>query len=133
MSMHAAGTFEVENWDEQAILDENGGPKATRAVVTRSFTGDVAGTGAVEWLMGYRDDGTATFVGLERVVGRLGERAGSFLLQHTGTFDGALAKGHVRVVPGSGTEDLRELKGEGSFEAGLGKDGTRSFALDYEV
>jgi Protein of unknown function (DUF3224) len=131
--MHATSTFEVGGWDEQAILAENGGPKATRAVVTRSFEGDIAGEGAVEWLMGYRDDGTATFVGLERIVGRLGERAGSFLLQHTGTFDGQLARGHVQVVAGTGTEGLRDLTGEGSFEAGLGAEGTRSFELDYDV
>jgi Protein of unknown function (DUF3224) len=131
--MRATGTFEVKNWDEQAILDENGGSKATRAVVSRSFEGDIAGEGAVEWLMGYREDGTATFVGLERFVGRLGERAGSFVLQHTGTFDGQVAKGGVRVVPGTGTEDLRDLEGEGSFEAGLGADSTRSFTLDYDV
>ena len=101
--MHATSMFEVGSWDEQAILDDNGGPKATRAVVTRTFDGDIAGEGVVEWLLGYRRDGTATFVGLERIVGRLGQRAGTILLQHTGTFDGQLAKGNVRVVPGTGT------------------------------
>jgi hypothetical protein len=82
--MHAKGSFEVKNWDEQPILKENGGPKATRATVARSFDGDIAGEGTVEWLMGYRQDGTATFVGLERFVGRLGALSGSVLLQHTG-------------------------------------------------
>jgi Protein of unknown function (DUF3224) len=116
-----------------ADFEGNGGAKATRAVVSRSFEGDVAGEGTVEWLMGYREDGTATFVGLERIVGRLGERAGSFLLQHTGSFDGKSATGTVTVVPGSGTADLRELEGEGSFEAEMGEDGERSFTLEYEV
>jgi uncharacterized protein DUF3224 len=131
--MTAKATFEVESWDEQPIFEGNGGAKATRAVVSRSFEGDVAGEGTVEWLMGYREDGTATFVGLERIVGRLGERAGSFLLQHTGSFDGKSATGTVTVVPGSGTADLRELEGEGSFEAEMGEDGERSFTLEYEV
>jgi hypothetical protein len=131
--MRATSTFEVTSWDEQAILDENGGAKATRALVEKAFEGDVAGESTVEWLMGYAGDGTATFVGLERVVGRLGERSGSFLLEHSGTFDGALAKGRVRVVPGSGTEDLRDLEGEGTFEAGMGPDGERTFTLEYEV
>jgi hypothetical protein len=131
--MRATSTFEVTNWDEQAILDEGGGSKATRAIVSKSFGGDIAGNGTVEWLMGYAKDGTATFVGLERIVGRVGERAGSFLLEHTGTFDGKLAKGHVRVVPGSGTEDLSDLEGEGTFEAGMGADGERSLTLDYAV
>jgi hypothetical protein len=131
--MHATSTFEVKSWDEQPILDERGGTKATRAIVSKSFEGDIAGESTVEWLMGYQKDGTASFVGLERIVGRLGERAGSFLLEHTGTFDGELAKGRVRVVPGSGTEDLRDLEGEGSFEAGMGSERTRSVTLDYAV
>jgi hypothetical protein len=132
--MHAKGTFEVKNWDESPILETgNGNSKVTRALVSKSFEGDIAGEGTVEWLMGYQDDGTATFVGLERIVGRLGERAGSFVLQHKGSFDGGVAKGELMVVPGSGTEDLQGLEGEGTFEAGLGSDGVRSITLDYEV
>jgi hypothetical protein len=132
--MRAKGTFEVKNWDESPILETgNGSSKVTRAMVSKSFEGDIAGEGTVEWLMGYKDEGTATFVGLERVVGRIGDRAGSFVLQHTGTFDGGVAKGELKVVPGSGTEDLKDLKGEGTFEAGMGSDGVRNVTLDYEV
>jgi hypothetical protein len=132
--MRAKGTFEVTNWDESPIFEtENGSPKVTRAMVSKSFHGDIAGEGTVEWLMGYQDDGTATFVGLERIVGRLGDRAGSFVLQHKGTFDGGVAKGELMVVPGSGTEDLQGLKGEGTFEAGMGSDGVRNVTLDYDV
>jgi hypothetical protein len=131
--MHATGTFQVTSWDESAILGEDDGAKATRAEVSTTYEGDIAGEGSVEWLMGYADDGTATFVGLERIVGRVGERAGSFLVRHQGIFDGKLAKGDVRVVRGSGTEDLRGLKGEGTFEAGMGENGTRSVMLDYEL
>jgi Protein of unknown function (DUF3224) len=40
-------------------------PKVTRAVVAKTFTGDVAGEGHVEELMMYRGDGSATFVGLD--------------------------------------------------------------------
>jgi hypothetical protein len=132
--VHAEGTFEVESWDEAPILESGDpAPKVTRAVVKKSYSGDIAGEGTVEWLMGYQDDGTATFVGLERVVGRVGERSGSFVLQHNGTFDGTLAKSTIVVVPGSGTEDLRELRGEGTFEAGMGSDGVRHVSLDYDL
>ena len=40
----------------------------TSAAVTKSFSGDITGEGHVEYLMMYRSDGSATFVGLERVV-----------------------------------------------------------------
>jgi hypothetical protein len=83
--------------------------------------------------MGYDQAGSAVFVGLERIVGRIGDKTGSFVVQHVGTFDGESAKGKLLVVPGSGTGDLRGLQGEGSFEAGLGSDGRRSITLDYDL
>jgi hypothetical protein len=105
MPAQATAEFDVESWDENPALDLDGGSKVTHASVTMSFRGDVTGEGKVEWLMGYGDDGTAAFVGLERVVGTIGGRSGSFVLQHTGTFDGSCAKADLSVVPGSGTGD----------------------------
>ena len=131
MSAHA--TFKVTNWNEHHMLETEGGSKVTRATVTMAIEGDVAGEGTVEWLMGYDGDGHASFVGMERVVGKVGERSGTFVLQHTGIFDGANAKAHLRVVPGSGTGDLAGITGEGRLEAGLGSDGVRHIDLDYEL
>ena len=37
------------------------------------------------------------------------------------------------VVPGSGTRDVSGLRGEGSFEAGLGPEGERSITLDVYI
>ena len=133
MPAHATAEFEVESWDENPALDGNGGSKVTRASVTMAFEGDLEGEGEVEWLMSYDDGTTARFVGLERVVGKIGDRSGSFVLQHTGTFDGKIAKADLSVVPGSGTGDLAGMTGRGSFEAGMGADGKRSIKLDYDI
>ena len=84
------------SWDENPALDGNGGSKVTHASVKMAFAGDLEGEGTVEWLMGYGDDGTAAFVGLERVVGKVGDRSGSFVLQHTGTFDGEDREGRAQ-------------------------------------
>lgn len=67
--------------------------------------------------MAYRADGTATFIGLERVTGRLGNRSGSFVLEHSGSFEGGMARASWFVVAGSGTGELSGLRGEGGFEA----------------
>jgi Protein of unknown function (DUF3224) len=133
MAMHAEATFTIADWDEQDILQDGGGPKVTRASVSMSFSGQLEGEGAVEWLMGYDEDGTATFVGLERVVATLGDRSGSFVLQHVGRFDGETGEAEVLVVPGSGTDELRELRATGKFRAGLGPDSERTITLDYEL
>ena len=129
----ATATFEVTNWDERPTVQADGGSKVTQASVTMSFSGDLEGDGNVEWLMAYAgDEKTASFVGLERVVGKLDGRDGTFVLQHTGTFDGAVAKAELAVVDGSGTGDLTGLTGAGTFEAGMGSDGTRRIELDYD-
>jgi len=115
MDTHATATFEVKAWDEKPYEEIDGGAKFTRASVTKSFQGDIEGESTLEYLMFYREDGSATFVGLERVVGRVGGRSGSFVLQHTGVDEGGAVKATYFVVPESGTGDLRGLKGEGSF------------------
>src|SRR5262245_14946459 len=99
----ARATFEVKTWEEKPCDPVEGAPKLTRATVTKVFHGDLEGEGKVEYLMLYREDGSASFVGLERVAGRLGGRAGSFVLQHSGTFEAGTAKTTWSVVPGSGT------------------------------
>lgn len=131
MSQRATGKFEVKSWDEKPYEELDGGGKLTRARVTQSAHGDLEGEGVVEYLMAYRADGTAQFVGMQRVVGSLGGRQGSFVLQIEGTYDGGRAKGDWSVVSGSGTGELRGLKGTGGFEAPHGP--TASITLDYEL
>ncbi len=130
MTVHATATFEVKAWEEKPYDEIDEGPKLTRASVTKSFSGDIEGEGTVEYLMIHRDDGSASFVGLERVVGRVGDRSGSFVLQHTGTFEGGTAKTTWFVVPGSGTGDLRGLRGEGGFASAHAEH--YSVTLDYD-
>jgi Protein of unknown function (DUF3224) len=104
----ANSRFTIKSWDEKPYSEGPGLPKLTRAAVTKTFTGDIAGEGHVEYLMMYRSDGSATFVGLERVVGDLGEKTGSFVLQRTGIFENGVAKESYVVIPGSGTGGLRD-------------------------
>lgn len=132
MATHATGTFEVTGWDEQPYQELDGGGKLTRASVTQKFAGDVEGDGAVEYLMCHRDDGTASFVGLQRVAGKVGDRSGDFVLQLTGTFDGGAARGAWSVVPGSATNELRGLRGDGGFEAKSGPSGAITLDYDFE-
>ena len=130
MSTHAQAKFEVQSWDESTYEELEGDAKLTRASVGQGFTGDLEGDGSVEWLMCYREDKTADFVGLQRFVGRLGGRSGSFVMQTRGSFDGTEARGDLDVVAGSGTEELSGITGTGAFAAPLGS--TASVELDYD-
>jgi hypothetical protein len=131
MKRRATAMFAIKSWDEKPYNEAAGQPKLTRASVTKTFTGDLEGESQLEYLMLYRADGTASFVGLERVLGRLGGRSGSFVLQRTGIFDGSLAQESYSVVPGSGTGELAGLRGEGSSAAGHAKE--NPMTLEYEL
>jgi uncharacterized protein DUF3224 len=130
MKQIAHARFAIKNWDETAYSEGEDLPKLTRASVTKTFTGEIEGEGHVEYLMMYRSDGSATFVGLERVIGRIGAKNGTFVLQRTGVFEGGQAKESYSVVPGSATGQLRGLRGEGSSAVGHGSE--HPFTLDYE-
>ena len=132
MTTQATGGFKVQSWDEEAYAELDEGVKLTRASVRQAFTGDLEGDGAAEWLMCGRADGSADFVGLVSVSGRLGGREGSFVLENRGTFDGKTAEGPWSVVPGSGTGELAGLRGDGSFSAPLGSEATLTLAYDFE-
>ena len=122
------GEFAVAAWDENAYLERDGERKLTRASVGQTFTGDLTGSGTVEWLMSYGEDGTARFVGLQHIESDADGRNGTVVVETAGDFDGQKAAGSWTVVPGSGTGDLEGMAGTGTFEAPLG--GTPSYTLD---
>lgn len=112
MSTHATGTFEGKTWDEKPFGQIDGALKLTHVSAMNAYQRDVEGEGTMENVVFYRDAARGSYIGLERVVGRVGGRSGSFVLQHTGTFEGGTVNGTWLVVSGSGTGDLR---GEGGF------------------
>jgi hypothetical protein len=127
----ANARFAIKTWDEKPWSEGPELPRMTRASVAKTFTGDIEGEGHVEYLMTYRSDGSATFVGLERVVGRLGGRTGSFVLERAGVFESGLAKETYSVVPGSATGELQGLRGDGTSAVGHGLE--HPFTLSYEL
>ena len=131
MKHTAKARFAITSWDEKPVSEGADLPKLSRATVVKALTGDIEGEGRVEYLMIYRSDGTAAFVGLERVVGRIGGKAGSFVLQRSGAFEGGQAKESYTVVSGSGTGELRGLAGEGRTSVGHGME--HPFELSYEL
>jgi hypothetical protein len=131
MNSVANSRFVIKSWDEKPYSEGQDLPKLTRASVTKTFTGDIEGEGHVEYLMMYSIDGSATFVGLERVVGHVVGKAGSFVLQRTGVFENGVAKETYLVIPGSGTGELLGLRGEGTSAVGHGTE--HPLTLSYEL
>ena len=131
MTNVANARFTIKSWDEKPYGEGPDLPKLTRAAVSKTFTGDITGEGRVEYLMMYRSDGSATFVGLERVVGYVAGRSGTFVLHRTGVFENGVAKEDYYVIPGSGTGELLGLRGEG--ESAVGHGAEHPLKLSYEL
>src|SRR5882724_2448280 len=115
-TVRANAVITVHKYEPAGYDDASDGMALTKIHVEESFSGDIEGDGVVEFLQAARPDGTATFVGIERVAGK----RGSFLLQDQGTLEGNIVSGEWFVVPGSGTGELAGLRGTGGFRANLG-------------
>lgn len=118
----ANARFTMKSWDEKPYSEGPDLPRLTRASVAKTYTGDIEGEGQVEYLMMYRADGTAAFVGIERVAGRLMGKTGTFVLQRVGVFESGQARESYTVLPGSATGDLSGLRGEGTSALGHGNE-----------
>ena len=130
--MKATARFDVTGWDPTPYDQPAEGPELTRIAIRKTLQGDIEGESAGEGLFCGLSNPKAGggYVVCERIVGRLGDRKGSFVLQHGGLMGPGLSPrtfGHV--VPGSGTEDLAGLAGE--IEIGQSEDGTHTLTLDY--
>jgi hypothetical protein len=125
----ATGEIEVSRW-EPTPYSEGGGPSLVAIIVEEAFHGDIEAAGEARMLQTLRADGSASFVGVERVSGTLAGKRGSWVFQDAGTLDSAGAvDGEWFVVPGSGTGGLSGLRGTGTFTAALGEHA--AITLDY--
>jgi hypothetical protein len=115
MTLDISAAFEIKDWDEQPFDEGVDVAKLTKAAVTKEYSGDVEGTSATQWLMAYRPDGSADFVGLERIRGTLNGRRGSLVLLHVGSYSAGVATATLTVV--SGTDELTGATGRGKLDA----------------
>jgi hypothetical protein len=120
----ATGRINITKID-QTPYDETGGPKILEIHATEEFIGDLAGVGTARFLFVSRADGSASFAGVERFIGKLDGRSGTLILQNSGTLERGAVSGNWFVVPGSGTGEFTGLRGEGGFRTEIG------FFLDY--
>jgi len=124
----AIGQFKITGGHEETYADRSPG-RLTRAGGAQRFSGDIEGTGRIEWLMCYRGDRSAEFVGMQQIEGTLDGRSGEFVLTSAGTHDGVRSRGTWAVVSGSGMGGLSGIIGNGTWVAGPGPQAT--FELSY--
>lgn len=123
----ARGTFDVELRPAGAEL----GGAAGRFDFDKTFHGDLvaAGTGMM-LTAGDPALGSAGYVALETVTGRLHGRRGSLALQQLGHLADGAQTLIYRIVPGSGTDELAGVTGD--LDLTIDADGTHRYVLAYE-
>jgi hypothetical protein len=107
----AMGTFEVKI-GSLPQYNTSQDAKLARMSIDKQFHGDLVGTSQGEMLSaGTGTKGSAGYVAIERVTGKLNDRSGSFVLQHNATMTRGAPFLNIIVIPDSGTEELSGLSG----------------------
>ncbi|MFL6658893.1 MAG: DUF3224 domain-containing protein [Massilia sp.] len=113
---HASGSMEVVV-TPAAPAEKSGRTATGRMILDKQYTGDLVGTGKGEMLTAMTDTkGSAAYVAMERVSGRLDGRSGSFVIAHRGSMRGNTSELTVQIVPDSGTGELTGIAGTMTFE-----------------
>jgi hypothetical protein len=130
MTRHARGTFEVK-LVPQAPDDKAEGTSLGRVSIDKQFHGDLEGTSKGEMLTAFTGiKGSAGYVAVERIIGSLAGRVGSFVLQHNGTMTRGNPQQTITVVPDSGSSELQGIAGAMRIDiAG----GTHSYDFEYTL
>jgi hypothetical protein len=96
----ATGKITVKSYVPAPCDEPEGGPTLSRIHVEETFSGDTEAGCMVDFLQAQMPDGSASFVGIERVSGSLGGRSGTFLLQDQGTLSDSTVSGQCLSFPG---------------------------------
>ena len=126
----ASGTFDVK-LSPQPADDYADGAMLSRLTIDKTFRGDLAATSRGQMLAaGTAVRGSAGYVAIELVTGSLAGRAGSFVLQHSGTMRRDAPTLALAVVPDSGTGELTGVSGTMAITI---TNGAHSYDLEYSL
>jgi hypothetical protein len=130
LTKHASGTFEVK-LDPQAPEDKVGDPTVGRMLIDKQFHGDLEAISRGQMLAaGTEVKGSAGYVAIERVTGKLNGHSGTFALQHSGIMTRGVPQLTITVVPDSGTGELIELAGKMTIDI---VDGKHFYDFEYTL
>lgn len=124
------GKFEVKATPlEAAVADKR--IDAMRMMFEKTFEGPLHAQSVVS-MTGFMNGELKSggYVAIEFVDGAIDEKVGSFYLQHSSTMDRGAQKQSITVIPDSGTDALKGLRGEMTIEI---KEGAHFYHFTYEL
>jgi hypothetical protein len=124
------GTFDVKLTPQPSFMTTDAVTLA-RVGIDKQFHGPLKGTSHAEMLAANTSaQGSAGYVAIELVSGTLQGKAGSFVLQHSGTMTRGAPSLTLTVVPDSATGELRGLSGRLAIDI---VDGQHFYTFDYQL
>ena len=130
MKRRANGTFDVK-LNPQPADEYADATTLARMTIDKEFKGDLDATSKGQMLSAATAiRNSAGYVLIERVTGTLQGRAGTFILQHSGTMNRGAPSLVVSIVPDSGTGALEGISGTMTIDLSGGK---HAYTLDYTL
>jgi predicted flavoprotein YhiN len=131
-SQRATGSFDVKVNAAKPDTQVARAANLSRLTIDKRFHGDLEGISKGEMLaLQTETKGSAGYVALERVTGKLKGRSGSFVLQHSATMTRGDSRAEISVVPDSATGELRGLSGR--MIISVASDGAHSYEFDFKL
>ena len=128
--MNISGAFDVNLSPLEFSTDGESGINLGRVSLDKTFHGELEATSKGEMLSAMTSvQGSAGYVAIEQVIGKLSGRQGSFVLQHYGILDKGKDRLILEVVPDSGSEELAGLVGEMTIKI---EEGKHYYQFEYE-
>ena len=125
------GTFDVRRTGQSVVEGAGEETNMARIRLEKTFHGALEASSVVEMTsVGTAVPGSAAYVAIEHVRGRLDGRDGSFALQHAGTMDRGTPSLSVSIVPDSGTGELDGLSGTMHIDVA---EGQHFYTLEFEL
>jgi hypothetical protein len=132
MNQRATGSFDVKVVPQKPDTQVARAANLSRLTIDKRFHGELEGTSKGEMLALQTDvKGSAGYVALERVTGKLSGKQGSFVLQHSATMYKGDADAKITVVPDSATGELAGLSGK--MVITVAEDGGHHYEFDFKL
>ncbi len=129
MTIHISGLFDVKMSPQAAT--ENEEASIGRMLLDKQFHGALEANSKGQMIAHMTSvKGSAGYVAMEKVVGTLQGRKGSFVLQHSGTMNRGEATLVLTVVPDSASDELEGLTGSMTITV---TDGKHFYGFDYDL
>jgi len=129
--MKISGKFSVVIKSIESDVESIDGIKFARKSINKAFLGELSATSKGEMLNALSPkSGSGGYVAIELVTGELNGKKGSFALQHFGTMSSENLNLILEVIPDSGTNELKNLKGKMSLNT---ENDQHNYTFEYQL